>query len=71
MCIIKPVERFSDQRNRLQLEMIPSMIEIPFTAIKGPVSWKCNIQIATNRLDQVLMVNHPVLQAINYLWYQL
>lgn len=58
-----------DQRDSLKLERLPPTF--PAVVIRGPVSWKCNVQIATNRLDQVLMVNHPVLQAINYLWYQL
>jgi dynein heavy chain, axonemal len=27
--------------------------------------------VAKNRLEEVLMVNHPVLQAINLLWHRL
>lgn len=53
----------------MELEQLPPAF--PQVTTRGPVSWKCNVQIAANRLDQVLMVNHPVLQAINYLWYQL
>lgn len=48
-----------------------SIIEFPLGIIRGPVSWKCNFQLAKNRLDQVLMVNHPVLQALTYLWHEL
>lgn len=62
---------YKDQREHFALEMDTMSIEYPIGMIRGPVPWKCNFQIATNRLDQVLMVNHPVLQAINYLWYQL
>lgn len=62
---------YKDQREHFALEMDPMSIEYPIVTIRGPVPWKCNYQIATNRMDQVLMVNHPVLQAINYLWYQL
>lgn len=51
--------------------MLPEMLEFPMAVIKGPVSWNCNFQLATNRLDQVLMNTHPVLQAINQLWYRL
>lgn len=65
MCVLSSKQ----QRQRLQLEMEPP--DFPLLTIKGPVSWKCNIHIASSRLDQVLMVNHPVLQAINGLWYQL
>lgn len=64
-------DSYKDQRNHMTLEMNPSIIEFPIATIRGPVSWKCNFQLATNRLDQVLMANHPVLQAINHLWYEL
>lgn len=64
--------RYKDQRKKLLLEMDPNVLmEFPIPTIRGPVSWKCNFQLASNRLDQVLMVNHPVLQAMNYLWYEL
>lgn len=39
--------------------------------IKAPVPWKCSIQVAKNRLEQILMVNHPVIRAINMLWHNL
>lgn len=45
--------------------------EFPLLTIKGPVPWKCNIQLARNRLHEVLMNTHPVLQAISMLWDQL
>lgn len=57
------------ERERLQLE--PEPPEFPALTIHGPVPWKCNYQLATNRIDQVLMTNHPVLQALSMLWYQL
>lgn len=43
----------------------------PQVTIKAPVPWKSAIQLASNRLDQVLMNYHPVLQAINLIWYEL
>lgn len=61
--------RCENERKRLQLE--PQPPNFPIITIKSPISWKCNIQIAVNRLDQILMINHPVLQAINLLWYEL
>lgn len=64
-------QRYKEPRKQLALEMEPTFIDFPVATIRGPVSWKCNYQIARNRMDQILMVNHPVLQAINYLWYQL
>lgn len=45
--------------------------DFPVVTIKAPVPWKCAIQLARNRLDQVLMTCHPVLQAINMLWHEL
>lgn len=57
------------EREKLQLEMEPP--EFPIITIKAPVPWKCSVQIAKNRLDQVLMNNHPTLQAINLLWHHL
>lgn len=57
------------ERRRLQLELEPP--EFPVVTIKAPVPWKCSIQVAKNRLEEVLMVNHPVLQAIQILWYNL
>lgn len=57
------------ERARLQLEKEPP--EFPMLTIRGPVPWKCNYQLATNRIDQILMMNHPVMQAISMLWYQL
>jgi dynein heavy chain, axonemal len=57
------------ERRRLQLE--PEPIEFPIATIKAPVPWKCSVQVAKNRLEEILMVNHPVLQAIQILWYNL
>jgi dynein heavy chain, axonemal len=57
------------ERKRLQLELEPP--EFPIATIKAPVPWKCTVQVAKNRLEEVLMVNHPVLQAIQMLWYNL
>lgn len=57
------------ERNRLQLELEPP--EFPIVTLKAPVPWKCSIQVAKNRLEEVLMVNHPVLQAIQILWQNL
>lgn len=62
---------YADQRKQLALEMDPNVMDFPIATVRGPVSWKCNFQLATNRLDQVLMVTHPVLQALNCLWYEL
>lgn len=57
------------EKKRLQLELEPP--EFPIVTIKAPVPWKCSIQVAKNRLEEVLMVNHPVLQAIQILWHNL
>lgn len=57
------------QRKRLQLEKEPPAY--PICTIKAPVPWKCSVQVAKNRLEEVLMVNHPLLQAIQILWYNL
>lgn len=43
----------------------------PNITIKAPVPWKCSAQMAKNRLEQVLMVTHPVIRAINMLWHNL
>lgn len=56
-------------RELLAIEPPPS--QFPVITIRAPVPWKCAIQVATNRLDQVLMVCHPVVQAVNMLWYEL
>lgn len=53
----------------LQIQAPPA--DFPIVTIKAPVPWKCAIQLAKNRLDQVLMTCHPVLQAINMLWHEL
>lgn len=57
------------EKKRLQLELEPP--EFPIVTLKAPVPWKCSIQVAKNRLEEVLMVNHPVLQAIQILWQNL
>lgn len=64
-CILQSVT----ERKRLQLELEPP--EFPIATIKAPVPWKCTVQVAKNRLEEVLMVNHPLLQAIQMLWYNL
>lgn len=57
------------ERKRLQL--YPEPPDFPVVTIKAPVPWKCAAQVAKNRLEEVLMVNHPVLQAIQILWHNL
>lgn len=57
------------EKKRLQLELEPP--EFPIATIKAPVPWKCSVQVAKNRLEEVLMVSHPVLQAIQILWHNL
>lgn len=57
------------EKQRLQLELEPP--DFPIVTIKAPVPWKCSVQVAKNRLEEVLMVNHPVLQAIQILWHNL
>lgn len=57
------------ERKRLQLELEPP--DFPISTLKAPVPWKCAVQVAKNRLEEVLMVNHPVLQAIQILWNNL
>lgn len=57
------------ERKRLKLELEPP--EFPILTIKAPVPWKCTVQVAKNRLEEVLMVNHPLLHAIQMLWYNL
>jgi dynein heavy chain len=72
-CIKRALVRFilnSDaERKRLQIE--PEPPEFPIATIKAPVPWKCSVQVAKNRLEEVLMVNHPLLQAIQMLWHNL
>lgn len=63
------VVRNENCRKLLEIEAPPP--DFPHITIKAPVPWKCSIQLARNRLDQVLMTCHPVLQAINMLWHEL
>lgn len=58
-----------DEKKRLQLELEPP--EFPLLTIRAPVPWKSCIQLAMNRLDQMLMVNHPLIQGLHLLWEQL
>lgn len=53
------------------LRLEPEPPEYPITIIRSPVTWKCKKQIAKNRLEEILMTTHPVLQAINLLWQDL
>lgn len=53
------------------LGVAPPPQDFPQVTIKAPVPWKCAIQLARNRLDQVLLTCHPLLQAINMLWHEL
>lgn len=53
------------------LGVAPPPQDFPRVTIKAPVPWKCAIQLARNRLDQVLLTCHPLLQAINMLWHEL
>lgn len=53
------------------LGISPPPADFPIVTIQAPVPWKCAIQLARNRLDQVLMTCHPVVQAINMLWHEL
>ncbi|GAB0093009.1 Dynein heavy chain [Sergentomyia squamirostris] len=57
--------------NQDTLDLLPEPPDFPLLTIKAPVPWKCAIQVAKNRLDQILMITHPVLQAINMLWHEL
>uniref|UniRef100_A0A336M3T0 CSON009294 protein n=1 Tax=Culicoides sonorensis TaxID=179676 RepID=A0A336M3T0_CULSO len=66
---IKYLLKSKTEQARLQL--VPEPPLYPMITIKAPVPWKCSIQVAKNRLEQVLMVNHPVIQALNMLWYNL
>lgn len=66
---VRYILRSEDERKRLQLAIEPP--EFPIATMIAPVPWKCSIQVAKNRLEEVLMVNHPVLQAINMLWHKL
>lgn len=61
--------QLDSEKKRFQLELEPP--EFPIATIKAPVPWKCSVQVAKNRLEEVLMVNHPVLQAIQILWHNL
>lgn len=65
-----PIKNRSDsEQKRFQLVAEPP--EFPLVTIRGPVPWKCNVQLARNRLHEVLMNTHPLLQAISMLWDQL
>lgn len=66
---LRSILRCESTRKRLNLELEPP--EFPMATIRAPVPWKCSIQVAKNRLEEVLMVNHPVLQAIQILWHNL
>lgn len=66
---LKNILQSEIERKRLQLEKEPP--EFPICTIKAPVPWKCSVQVAKNRLEEVLMVNHPLLQAIQILWCNL
>ncbi|XP_062562978.1 dynein axonemal heavy chain 3 isoform X3 [Armigeres subalbatus] len=66
---VRYILRSEDERKRLQLAVEPPAF--PIATLIAPVPWKCSIQVAKNRLEEVLMVNHPVLQAINLLWHKL
>ncbi|XP_058823709.1 dynein axonemal heavy chain 3 [Topomyia yanbarensis] len=66
---LRYILRSEEERKRLQLAIEPP--EFPIPTLIAPVPWKCSIQVAKNRLEEVLMVNHPVLQAINLLWHKL
>lgn len=60
-----------NETSRNLLEIHPPPRDFPVVTIKAPVPWKCAIQLARNRLDQVLMTCNPVVQAINILWHEL
>jgi dynein heavy chain len=66
---MRNILRCEIERKRLQFELEPP--DFPLMTIKAPVPWKCSVQVSKNRLEEVLMVNHPVLQAIQMLWYNL
>ena len=66
---LKNILQSEDERDKLQLEMEPP--HFPICTLKAPVPWKCAIQVAKNRLEEILMINHPVLQAIQMLWHNL
>lgn len=51
-------DSYTDQKKKLAMEMDPNLIDFPIGTIRGPVSWKCNFQLATNRLDQVIYQSH-------------
>lgn len=66
---LRNILQLAEVKGKLKLELEPP--EFPLATIKAPVPWKCSIQVAKNRLEEVLMVNHPVLQAIHILWHNL
>uniref|UniRef100_A0AAG5CMI6 Uncharacterized protein n=1 Tax=Anopheles atroparvus TaxID=41427 RepID=A0AAG5CMI6_ANOAO len=66
---LRYILRLEEVRRRLELTVEPP--EFPMAPMIAPVPWKCSIQLAKNRLEEVLMINHPVLQAINMLWHKL
>lgn len=66
---IKYFLRFDDLRKALWLEVEPP--EYPIMTLRAPVMWKSSVQVAKNRLEEILMTTHPVLQAISMLWRQL
>lgn len=66
---IRYILQSDTEKKRLALELEPP--EFPAATIQAPVPWKCSAQVAKNRLEEVLMVNHPVLQAIQILWHNL
>lgn len=67
--LMRNILRSEIEKKRLQLDLEPP--EFPIATIKAPVPWKCSVQVAKNRLEEVLMVNHPLLQAIQILWNNL
>lgn len=69
LTVCKHLFRCPDEQKRLQLYPEPPLY--PMITIKAPVPWKCSIQVAKNRLEQILMVNHPVIRAVNMLWHNL
>lgn len=66
---LKTILRSEVERDKLQLEIEPP--DFPICTLKAPVPWKCAVQLAKNRLEEILMINHPVLQAIQVLWHNL
>lgn len=66
---IKYFMRFDDMKKLLWLEMEPP--EFPIIHLRAPYMWKSAVQVSKNRLEEILMTTHPVLQAITMLWRQL